>query len=131
MASKKQGPFGAPAQVRVSITEADKRRLETHDWFVEYLNDDTRNAIAQALQLVDHEGDQIFYNGREVHGFMVTLDKVLFLHNSVASNTWKFAAYHREGRKPWVQWKGGRKSPPERLRNLSHVFMKRGENPLK
>ncbi len=132
MAKKLIDGFGKTPRVKVSISEADMRRLSTHEWFIEYLNIDTRNAIAQALGLVNHEGDQIFYGGREVHGFKVDMKHVLFLYNSIASNTWKFTPYHRPVPRQgnWSIWKMGRKAPPERLRNMSHFFRK-GENPLK
>ncbi len=131
MAKKLTDAFGKTPRVRVSLSDADKQRLATHEWFVECLNDDTRNAIAQSLRLVDHDGDQIYYGGREVHGFKVNLDRVLFFHNSVASNTWRFAAYHREtpGRGQWSIWKGGNKTPPERIRKLDFLF--KGQGPAK
>jgi hypothetical protein len=132
MAKKLTDAFGKTPRVRVSLSDADKRRLGTHEWFIEPLNDDTRNAIAQSLQLVDHEGDTIRYGGDEKHGFKTDLTRVLFLHNSEAGGTFKFTPYHRAtpGRGDWSIWKKGKKTPPERVRNMSHFF-KKGESPLK
>jgi hypothetical protein len=101
-------------------------------WFIEPLNEITRNAIAQSLQLVDHEGECIYYGGKPKHGFKVPFEQVLFLHGSKSSGTWKYTAYHKENKnKPWVIWKGGKKGPNEQLRDLGCLFLKKGTNPLK
>lgn len=132
MAKKITDAFGKVTAVKVSLTESDRRRLGTHEWFIECLNEDTRNAVAQSLELVNHDGDTIFYYGKMRHGFKTPFDHVIFLHNSTASGTWKFTAYHRVTKnQQWTEWKGGKKSALERLRNNSHLFMRRGESPFK
>jgi hypothetical protein len=111
MARKYTDPFGNTPKVKVSLSEARKRILTLDDWFVEYCNVDTRNALSQALELVDHEGDTIFYSG-EKHGFKVTFDKVLFLVNSRHNGVFKFTVYHKKpSAKTWSKWEEHKKTP--------------------
>lgn len=112
MAKKLVDPFGKTPSVKTSISEARKRVLANDDWFVEYLNVDTRNAIAQGLELVDHRGDTIFYDGSVRYGFRTSFNDVLFLVNSLHNGVFKFAPYHKEKHeKNWRKWLMHMKAP--------------------
>ncbi len=112
MAKKYTDAFGKTPLVKASLSEARKRVLALDDWFVEYQNVDTRNALANALELVDHDGDTIFYDGSEKHGFKVSFDKVLFLVNSRHNGVFKFSVYHkRPSVRNWSRWEEQKKPP--------------------
>lgn len=118
MAVKYTDPFGKTPRVKVELSEARKSILAREDWFVEYENVDTRNALAKALEYVDHEGDSIFYDGSEKHGFKVSFDKVLFLVNSRHNGAFKFTVYHkRPSARSWKKW-GEHKKPPKGILNV-------------
>jgi len=112
MAKKSVDNFGRTLKVQTPLSEARKRKLALDDWFVEYLNTDTRNAIAQALELVDHDGDQIFYDGEAHPGFKVTLAKVLFLRESRHNGVFKFIPFHKNpSERNWHKWIEQKKAP--------------------
>lgn len=101
-------------KMRIALPELKEAELLQHEWFVEYKNTDTRNAIAQGLELVDHGGDSIFYNGTGIPGFKVTFNQVLFLVASRPDGVYKFTVYHRAlGTKNWAQWKENTKTARE------------------
>ena len=113
MAKKLTDNFGNTPKVAVSISEAQKKQFALENWFVEYKNTDTRNAIAQGLELVDHGGDTIFYSG-EKNGFKVSFDQVLFLVNSRHSGVFKFIVYHKKPtEKNWKVWQMNKKAPKQ------------------
>lgn len=117
MAKKHVDGFGNTPKVSVHLSEARKRQLAKDDWFVEYGNVDTRNAVAQALQLVDDDGDSIFYDGKEVRGFKVSLENILFLANSKVNGAFKFTPYHKKpGLRVWSKWEEHKKAPQTILR---------------
>lgn len=125
MAKKLVDGFGHTPQVQTNLSPITIARLSKEEWFVEYHNIETRNAIASALNLVDHDGDKIFYNGKEKDGFKIPFEKVLFLRNNKHGGVFKYTPYHKESRNvPWKEWREGRKPPSERLRNNSHLFSK-------
>lgn len=112
MATKYTDPFGKTPKVRVELSEARRRELALDEWFVEYENVDTRDALARALEHVDHDGDTIFYKGEERPGFKVSFDKVLFLVNSRHNGVFKFTVYHKKpGEKDWREWQEHKKPP--------------------
>lgn len=117
MAKKYVDAFGGTPKVRVNISEARRKQLTLDDWFVEYKNTDTRNGLAHALQLIDHDGDSIFYDGREVPGFKVPFASVEFLVNSLHNGAFKFITYHKKpSSKIWQKWEEHKKPPKTILR---------------
>jgi hypothetical protein len=118
MAKKVVDGFGNTPKVAVGLSDARRAVLAQDDWFVEYLNTDTRNALAHSLELVDHDGDQIFYDGEIHYGFKVTLDKVLFLRGSRHNGVFKFIPYHKvKHEKNWRKWIE-QKKPPKTIVNI-------------
>jgi hypothetical protein len=118
MASRKDHYKKSPIRMRLKIggLSADEKNLALDAWFVEYKNTDTRNSIAQGLKLVDHAGDEIYYDGKHLSGFIVSFDNVLFLVSSHYSGVYKFIAYHKKiGEKNWRRWGEGKKSAKEAI----------------
>ena len=117
MAKKLVDGFGKTPKVASALSELQKKAFRLENWFAEYTNVDTRNALAQGLQLVDHEGDSIFYDGGEHPGFKVTFDQVLFLVNSRHDGVFKFIVYHKKPtERVWQVWQMNRKAPKEAIK---------------
>ncbi len=114
--------LGKTPKVATALTEAQKRVLARDEWFAEYTNTDTRNAIAQGLELVDHGGDSIFYSGAERHGFKVSFDQVMYLVNSKHMGVFKFIVYHKTpNERIYHVWQMNRKAPEETLKKHSRT----------
>lgn len=114
MANQYRTNLGTVPQSKTTLTEARKRVLALDEWFVEYLNTDTRNAIAQGVEAFDGQDDAIFYDGESHHGFRLSFEKVLFLVNSSNNGVYKFIVYHKtKGENLWRKWKENKKSPKE------------------
>jgi hypothetical protein len=114
MATRKESQ--STLRVKIGALATDEKMLASDDWFVEYKNVDTRNAIAQGLKLVDHDGDEIYYSGKLVPGFRVSLDQVLFLRSSRHNGVYKFIAYHKKpSDKNWMKWAESKKTAKEAL----------------
>ncbi len=102
-----------------TLSPARKMVLRQEEWFVEYHNTDTRNAIAQGLGLVDSAGEEIFYDGNTHHGFQVSFDQVLFLVRNRPNGVFKFTAYHRpKGTKTWAIWREHQKTGGEHIKAI-------------
>lgn len=121
MGQKFLNSLGKTPEVASALTEAQKNKLALEDWFVEYTNTDTRNALAQGLELVDHGGDSIFYAGVK-HGFRVSFDQVLYLVNSKHMGVFKFIVYHKTpNERIWHVWQMNRKAPKETIKKHSRA----------
>lgn len=128
MAKKYVDTSGKTPKVKVSLPEARRKILAQDEWFIEYKNTDTRNALTQALELVDHDGDSIFYAGEVVPGFKVSFSQVELLENSLHSGVFKFTAYHKKsGVRVWQKWQGNKK-PPQSILN-GHIKAGRLKKP--
>lgn len=118
MSKKFLDNFGKTPRVATALTEKQKQELALDDWFVEYTNTDTRNAIAQGLQLVDHDGDSIFYDGAPHQGFKVSFNDALYLVNSRHMGVYRFIVYHKKPHaRVWRVWEMNRK-PPKAILNV-------------
>jgi hypothetical protein len=118
MATRKVLNKKSPSTLRVKIgaLATDEKMLASDDWFVEYKNVDTRNAIAQGLKLVDHDGDEIYSDGKCIPGFRVSFNQVLLLVNSRHNGVYTFTAYHKKpSDKNWVKWKESAKTAKEAI----------------
>ncbi len=129
MATRKDPNKKSPSTLRVKIgtLATDEKILALDDWFVEYKNVDTRNAIAQGLKLVDHDGDEIYYDGKCIPGFRVSLDQVLLLVHSRHNGVYKFIAYHKKpSDKNWAKWRESAKTAKETLAGFKrrNIFLK-------
>lgn len=122
MAQKFLDNFKKTPKVATALTEMQKRTFAHDDWFVEYMNTDTRNALAQGLELVDHEGDSIFYAGEARHGFKTSFNQVLYLVNSKHMGVFKFIIYHkRPTDRTWHVWQMNKKAPKETIQKHSRT----------
>lgn len=130
MAQKFLDGFGKTPRVVTELTEFQKRQLRSDKWFVEYTNTDTRNAIAQGLELVDHDGDTIFYDGRTLHGFKIDFDKIMFMMDSKSNMVYEFVVYHKKPTdQNWAKWRLNMKAPQEILNKhvrSGHVVRPKG-----
>lgn len=112
MAKKVLDGFGKTPKVASTLSEFRIRRLAEDDWFIEPTNTDTRNALVQGLELVDHGGDSINYKGDTVHGFKVPFSYVLFMVKSKNNGVYIFTVYHKShNRKDWRRWQLHMKYP--------------------
>jgi hypothetical protein len=114
-------------RVKVAAVATPEKQLALDDWFVKYENVDTRNAIAQGLKLVDHEGDEIFYQGTNIPGFRISFSNVLFLVNSRHNGVYKMIFCHKKpGERVWRRWEENKKGAKETVAGFKrkNMFLK-------
>lgn len=129
MAKKYLNGFGKTPKVAVHFSDTQLEILSKDDWFIEYKNTNTRNAIAQGLKLVDHDGDSIPYQGEPIDGFKVSWRDTLFLLRSRLNGAYQFDAYHKKpSDKDWHKWQMNAKPPKAILtRHTRNGKLTRGE----
>lgn len=119
-------------RVATAITQTKRKDLESHFWCVYTEDKMTQDAVLDYVASISRGDDarkQIMYNGKEIPVISLPFHAVMFLKTSKNWTNYKFTFYHKASKGvPWAVWKEDKKTPPEHLRQMNHLFKKKPDD---
>lgn len=110
------------------INPAQLARYAVEPWRIRSDDPATERAIMTKLIGTTPDGkyeEDIFYDGKIVHVFIVTFDIAFYLGLNRAKDKLEFTAYHKTTSKtPWVIWKEGKSAAMRSIQNMNFLFKK-------